>query len=177
MTIEFDAGERWSAERAAAWANAQTCRCGCNVLPSSVVSFLEMWHGLSFNPATIERDLGWAAGIGLNAVRTSLPFVVWRHDRAGLLARNEQFFGITDALGIATVLGLFDDCGCGGEDAVFGPQPDPIPGVHNGRAVASPGRVCDATMSAAFTGASCVAGRRRTCPGPKRCSLAAAMTV
>jgi hypothetical protein len=140
MTVELDAGGRWSAERAAAWAKAQPWRCGCNFLPSSAVNFLEMWHGQSFDPVTIERELGWAAGIGLNAVRTNLPFLVWRHDRAGLLARIERFLEIADAQGIATVLCLFDDCGFGGEEPVFGPQPDPIPGVHNSRAVASPGR-------------------------------------
>ncbi len=140
MTVELPVDGRWSAERATAWAEAQPWRCGCNFLPSSAVNVLEMWHGHSFDPPTIERELGWAAGIGLNAVRTNLPFVVWQHDRDGLLGRIETFLEIAEARGIATVLCLFDDCGFGGEEPVFGPQPDPIPGVHNSRAVAGPGR-------------------------------------
>jgi hypothetical protein len=43
-------------------------------------------------------------------------------------------------IGIATVPVPFDDCGFGGAEPVYGPQPDPVPGVHNSRAVASPGR-------------------------------------
>src|SRR5262245_56028748 len=38
------------------------------------------------------------------------------------------------------MLCLFDDCGFSGEEPHLGPQGDPRPGVHNGRACASPGR-------------------------------------
>ena len=33
-----------------------------------------------------------------------------------------------------------DDCEFGGEQAQPGPQPEPIPGLHNSRAIGSPGR-------------------------------------
>lgn len=148
MNVELVARDRWSVDRAHQWAQARPWHCGCNFLPSSAVNFLEMWHGPSFDRATIRRELGWAAELGLNALRTNLPFLVWRHDRDGLLARIEDFLDIANGHGLATVLCLFDDCGFSGEEPVFGAQPDPIPGVHNSRAVASPGRnlVMDRTV-------------------------------
>ncbi len=140
MDAQLLACGQWPAERTRAWAEHRPWYCGCNFLPSTAVNFVEMWYGPSFDPETIERELGWAAEIGLNAVRTNLPFVVWRHDRDGLMARLERFLALADALGMTTVLCPFDDCGFGGEEPVFRPQPDPLPGVHNSRAVASPGR-------------------------------------
>lgn len=140
MTTGSLAKGQWPPECAREWAAAQPWRCGCNFLPSSAVNFLEMWHGDTFDPVTIERELGWAAEIGLNAVRTNLPYLVWSHDRDGLIARIDAFLGIAADRGLATMLCPFDDCAFGGAEPVYGPQPEPIPGIHNSRAVASPGR-------------------------------------
>ncbi|NNU81468.1 1,4-beta-xylanase [Halovulum dunhuangense] len=132
--------ERWSEEDAKAWWASTPWICGFNFLPSTAVNFLEMWHRDSFDRATIERELGWAAEIGYNACRVNLHFLVWKHDRDGLIGRLDWFLDTATRLGIRTVPCLFDDCGFGGAEPVYGPQPDPLPGVHNGRAVASPGR-------------------------------------
>lgn len=131
---------RWSRARAQAWWDGQPWICGCNFLPSTAVNFLEMWHPASFDAPTIGRELGWAAAIGFNAVRTNPPFTVWQHDRDGLLDGIEHFLAIAHGHGLGTVLCLFDDCEFSGAAPVWGPQPAPVPGVHNSRAIGSPGR-------------------------------------
>jgi len=131
---------RWTKAEANAWWATRPFVCGANYLPSSAVNFLEMWHRDGFDAATIDRELGWAAGLGLNAIRINLPYLVWKHDRDGLIDRLDRVMGMAAAQGIDTIPVLFDDCGFGGADATYGPQPDPRAGVHNSRAVASPGR-------------------------------------
>ena len=137
---EQDAGGRWSRERAWAWYERLPWLVGCNFLASSAVNFLAMWYGPTFEAETIDRELGWAAGAGFNTVRTNLSFTVWQADRDGLVARMDRFLDIAGGKGIGTVFCLFDDCGFGGSEPVIGPQPRPVPGLHNSRAVASPGR-------------------------------------
>ncbi|WP_112321382.1 1,4-beta-xylanase [Oceanibium sediminis] len=132
--------DRWTEAEARAWWQARQWVCGCNYLPSSAVNFIEMWHPDSFDPEGIQRELGWAAEVGFNAIRINLPFLGWRHDRDGLIDRLDRVMGIAARLGIDTVPCLFDDCGFGGDEPVWGLQPAPVPGVHNSRAVASPGR-------------------------------------
>lgn len=132
--------DRWSEADANAWWAAKPWVCGFNFLPSTAVNFLEMWHRDTFDKATIERELGWAREIGFNAFRINLHYLVWKHDRDGMLQRFDWVMDVAHRLGIHTVPCLFDDCGFGGSDPEYGPQPDPVPGVHNSRAVASPGR-------------------------------------
>lgn len=138
--MSLSAETRWSADRANAWWADRGWVCGFNFLPSTAVNFLEMWRGETFDPETIARELGWAATIGFNAVRTNPHYLVWLNDRDGLIERMRWFLDTAAGLGLDTVFVPFDDCGFGGAEPVYGPQPDPIPGVHNSRAVASPGR-------------------------------------
>lgn len=132
--------DRWTQAEANAWWASRPWVCGFNFLPSTAVNFLEMWHKDTFDRATIERELGWAAEIGFNAVRTNLHYLVWKNDRDGLLERLDWIMAVASRLGIDTVPCFFDDCGFGGLEPEYGIQPDPVPGVHNSRAVASPGR-------------------------------------
>lgn len=99
-----------------------------------------MWQANTFDPDTIARELGWAAELGFNALRVNLHYLVWKHDPDGMMRRLEWLIATADRMGLRTVPCLFDDCGFGGFEPVYGPQPDPVPGVHNSRAVASPGR-------------------------------------
>lgn len=131
---------RWTADDAMAWARERPWPRGLNFLPSTAVNYLEMWHPETFDPATIARELGWAADLGLNAVRVDLPHLVWEHDRSGLLDRVDRFLAVAADAGLSTVPCLLDDCEFGGAPATYARQPDPVPGVHNSRAVASPGR-------------------------------------
>lgn len=138
--IETEPGGVWSPERARAWGAVHPWLCGFNFLPSTAVNFLEMWRADTFDAATIDRELGWAAAIGFNALRTNLHFLDWRHDPAALIARIDRFLDLSDRYGLAVMFCLFDDCEFSGEPAEWGAQQGPRPGIHNGRAIGSPGR-------------------------------------
>jgi hypothetical protein len=128
---------RWTAEAATAWYAARDWPLGCNFVPSTAVNQLEMWQATTFDAATIDRELGFAAGLGMNAVRVFLHDLLWRDDAADLIARIEAFLTLADGHGIATLLVLFESCW--NPAPVSGPQPLPRPGVHNSAWVQSPG--------------------------------------
>ena len=131
--------EQWSAERANEWFASIPLPFGCNFLPSTAVNSTEMWQAETFDPATIERELRFAAGLGYNTVRVFLQFMVWEADPAGHHERLETFLRLADAAGITMMPILFDDCRFDGRDPYPGPQDDPTPGVHNSRWTPSPG--------------------------------------
>ncbi|EOJ9651489.1 1,4-beta-xylanase, partial [Enterobacter roggenkampii] len=137
--------EQWSREQAQAWYQQKGWLCGFNYLPSTAVNWTDIWQAETFDAATIERELGWAAEAGYNTLRINLPFIVWEHDRDGLMARIDRFLTIADGHGFSTMLTLMDDCGFSGDEPYLGPQKPPVPGKHNSQAAASPGRdkVCD----------------------------------
>ena len=56
--------ERWTEAQANAWYAQQPWPVGANFLPSSAINQLEMWQAESYDPTTIDRELGWAEGIG-----------------------------------------------------------------------------------------------------------------
>jgi len=128
--------ERWSADRANQWAAEQPWLVGCNFTPSTASNQFEMWQAESFDPQTIERELRWAAEIGMNSVRVFLHDLVWEADPEGFKSRIDQFLDIATAAGIRTMLVIFDDCWFPPQ---AGPQLEPVPGVHNSRWAQSPG--------------------------------------
>src|SRR5271169_3961032 len=65
----LDAQERWTEAQANAWYAAQPWPVGANFLPSTAINELEMWQADTFDAATIDRELGWAEGIGMNTMR------------------------------------------------------------------------------------------------------------
>lgn len=137
--------QQWSKEQAQAWYQQKGWLCGFNYLPSTAVNWTDIWQQETFDPETIDRELGWAADAGYNTLRINLPFIVWEHDRDGLLARIDHFLTLADRHGFSTMLTLMDDCGFSGDEPYLGPQKPPVPGVHNSQAAASPGRdrVCN----------------------------------
>ena len=133
-----EAAARWPASNAWQWYKKQPWLVGCNFLPSSAVNDVEMWQKDTFDPQTIDRELGWAQDLGFNTVRVFLNFVVWREDAAGLKKRFAEFLKMADRHGISVMPILFDDCNFAGRVAAAGRQPDPVPGVHNSQWVSSP---------------------------------------
>jgi len=133
------AGERWSEEKANAWYDDLPWLVGCNFLPSNAINQLEMWQADTFDPETIDKELGWAADIGFNTVRVYLHDLPWSEDSEGFLDRIDEFLSIADKHGIRTMLVLFD--GVWDPDPQSGPQRRPRPGVHNSGWVQNPGRV------------------------------------
>ena len=128
---------RWSEGRARAWAESRPWILGCNYIPRTAINTLEMWQAATFDPATIDQELGWAESLGFNAVRVFLHYLLWQQDPAGFGRRLEEFLAIADRHHIGTMFVLFDDCW----NDVFGlgPQPAPRPGVHNSGWVRCPG--------------------------------------
>ena len=118
---------------------------GCNFLPSTAVNDVELWQRETSDPEAIDRELGWAQGLGLNSVRVFVNYVVWQDDAAGLKQRFGQFLTIADRHGLSVMPVLFDDCAFAGKEPHLGTQDAPVPGVHNSGWVPSPGlkRVTD----------------------------------
>lgn len=133
------AAERWTAEQANQWYAKQPWIVGCNFAPSTAINPLEMWQADTFDPATIERELGWAAGIGLNTARVFLHDLAWQQDRDGFLSRVDKFLEIAAAKKIRPIFVFFD--GVWDPDPQAGAQRRPRTGVHNSGWVQSPGRV------------------------------------
>ena len=105
----------WPPERAAAWSRQHPWLVGCNYIPSTAINQLEMWQADTFDPATIDRELGWAEGLGFNSVRVFLHDLLWEQDAPGFLARMDRFLAIADRHKIGVVFVLFD--------AVWDPAP------------------------------------------------------
>jgi hypothetical protein len=127
----------WSIDTAKQWYERQPWIVGCNFIPSTAINPLEMWQADTFDPRTIDRELGWAADLGFNAVRVNLHDLLWKQDPAGFKERLDHFLGIASGHAIRTMFVLFDDCWH--DDPRLGPQPAPRPGVHNSGWVKSPG--------------------------------------
>ncbi|KEP72963.1 hypothetical protein HR12_22385, partial [Microbacterium sp. SUBG005] len=60
------------------------------------MNWTDIWQEETFDAETIDRELGWAADAGYNTLRINLPFIVWEHDRDGLMARIDRFLTIAD---------------------------------------------------------------------------------
>jgi hypothetical protein len=127
---------QWTETRARKWYEDKGWLLGCNYAPSTAVNQLEMWEAESFDPITIDRELGWAADLGFNTIRVFLHHLLWEHDAEGLKQRMEQFLGIADKHGIGVMFVLFD--------SVWNPFPakgkrEYKIGVHNSGWLQSPG--------------------------------------
>ena len=133
MTIN----EKWSLEKANQWQAETPWLVGSNFIPSTAINQLEMWQADTFDPETIDRELGWAEGLGFNAMRVYLHDLLWMQDPEGFKSRIHQYLDIANHHHIKTMFVLFDDCWH--DDPHLGPQPAPQPGVHNSGWVQSPG--------------------------------------
>jgi len=129
--------QRWTEDKAAAWFAAQPWPVGSNFLPSNAINELEMWQADTFDPATIDRELGWAESIGMNTMRVFLHDLPWEQDPKGFKQRIDAFLVIAARHHIKPVFVLFDSCW--DPFPKLGPQHPPIPGVHNSGWVQAPG--------------------------------------
>jgi hypothetical protein len=127
---------RWSTERAKEWYKQQTWLVGCNFTPSTAINQLEMWQAETFDPKTIDRELGWAADMGMNTIRVYLHDLLWQQDSEGFLKRIDQFLAIADKHNIRTLLVLCDSVW--NPHPKLGKQPESRPHVHNSGWVQSP---------------------------------------
>ena len=127
---------RWSEQKANDWYAQQPWLVGSNYIPKSAINQLEMWQEASFDPAEIEKELGWADGLGMNTMRVFLHDLLWQQDSPGFRKRIDQFLTIASRHHIRPIFVLFDSCW--DPRPRLGPQHPPIPGVHNSGWVQSP---------------------------------------
>lgn len=130
--------EKWTQEKANEWYDQQPWLVGCNFLPSTASNQLEMWQAASFDTATIDRELGWAADLGMNTVRVYLHDLLYEQDAAGFYDRIDAFLKIANAHKIRPVFVLFDSVW--NPFPKTGTQPTPTPHVHNAGWIQSPGK-------------------------------------
>ena len=128
---------RWSTDKANAWYAAKPWLVGANYITSDAVNQFEMFQADTFNPDLIDRELALAEGIGMNTMRVFLQDQLWEQDAPGLVQRIDHFLDIATRHGISTMLVLLDSCW--DPHPYAGPQPLPIPGIHNSRWAQSPG--------------------------------------
>src|SRR5579862_3960679 len=128
---------RWTEQQANAWYAQQPWLVGANFLPSDAINELEMWQAETFDPTTIDRELGWAEGIGMNTMRVFLHNLVWEQNPKAFDERMDAFLTIAARHHIRPVFVLFDSCW--DPHPKLGPQLPPVPGVHNSRWVQAPG--------------------------------------
>jgi len=132
-----NAQAQWTREHAQAWAQTTGWLVGSNFAPSTAINQLEMWQAATFDPQTIDRELGWAESLGFNTMRVFLHDLLWQQDSSGFLGRMDQFLTIASRHHIRPMFVLFD--------AVWDPLPHlgaqraPIPHLHNSGWVQSPG--------------------------------------
>lgn len=139
-------GKVWSAEKANAWYGERKWLSGANYIPSNAINQLEMWQAETFDPALIEKELGWAESIGFNTMRVFLHSVVWKQDANGFKDRINTFLTIAERHGIQPMFVFFDDCW--NKEPKPGQQPEPKPGVHNSGWMQDPGQTASADVSA-----------------------------
>jgi hypothetical protein len=131
-------GQRWSAEKAAAWYKQHQWITGANYLPATAINQLEMWQAETFDTATISKEFEWAQTIGFNTMRVFLHSLVWKNDQQGFKNRINQYLSIADRHGIKTIFVFFDDCW--NKEPKIGKQPAPKPGIHNSGWMQDPGQ-------------------------------------
>ena len=129
---------RWTRERAQTWYSRQPWLVGANYIPSDAINQLEMWQASSFNPTEIDRELGWAHGIGMNTMRVFMHDLLWEQDAEGYKHRIDEFLSIASRHEIKPIFVIFDSCW--DPFPQLGPQHRPTPGVHNSGWVQSPGK-------------------------------------
>jgi hypothetical protein len=137
FSIVAHAEPRWSSEQANQWYDRQPWLVGSNFIPSTAINQLEMWQAETFDPRTIDRELGYAENIGMNTMRVYLHNLPWEQDAAGFKKRIDEYLTIADRHRIKTMFVLFDSCW--NDNPKPGPQPAPKPGVHNSGWVRAPG--------------------------------------
>jgi hypothetical protein len=131
-------GTVWSIEKANTWYAEHPWLTGSDYLPATAINQLEMWQAATFDPATIDKELGWAESIGFNTMRVFLHSVAYKQDPAGFKHLVDTFLSIASKHGIQPLFVFFDDCW--NKIPAAGSQPAPKPGIHNSGWMQDPGQ-------------------------------------
>jgi Cellulase (glycosyl hydrolase family 5) len=128
---------RWSETKANDWYRSQPWLVGSNYIPANAINQLEMWQAETFDARTIDRELGWAASLGMNTMRVFLHDLLWQQDANGFKRRIDEFLRIAAKHKIKPMFVLFDSCWDPFPE--LGKQREPKPGVHNSGWMQGPG--------------------------------------
>lgn len=128
---------QWTPEQANAWYRDRPWYAGCNFTPSTAINQMEMWQADTFDPVTIDRELGWAEQLGFNSVRVFLQNELWTQDRKGFLKRMDTFLALADKHHTGVIFVPLDSVW--DPFPKLGKQREPVPHLHNSGWVQSPG--------------------------------------
>lgn len=131
--------EKWSEEKAWQWYDSQPWPVGCVYMPSYGGTPVEIWGKEFFRPDVVDSELALAQDLGFNAIRLFLCDIVWQEDPQGFMDRLEQTVCLADKHGLRILMTIFTNGGTI-KNPYTGPQPQPVPGVHNSVWMASPGK-------------------------------------
>ena len=103
---------RWSTERAWEWYRGRPWIRGFNYVAGDAVNRIEQWQafGHEKRAETIDREFALAARHGFNAVRSIMPFDVWRLEHDGYMERLEAFIATAARHGISVMIVFGNDC-------------------------------------------------------------------
>lgn len=137
ICASVSARDQWTPEKANQWYSKQPWLAGCNFAPSYAINQLEMWQADTWDPQTIDRELGWAQDLGFTSVRVFLHHLLWEQDKKGFLKRMDKFLDIAAKHKIGVMFVPLD--GVWDPFPKLGKQRDPKPHVHNSGWTQSPG--------------------------------------
>jgi len=129
--------QKWTKEKADKWYTEHKWISGANFIPSNAINQLEMWQEATFDPQTIDRELGYAQSVGFNTMRVYLHSLAYKADPKGFKTRMDNFLSIAEKHGIQALFVFFDDCW--NPTSTIGKQPEPKTGIHNSGWAQDPG--------------------------------------
>lgn len=81
---------RWPEQKANAWYARQPWLVGSNYVPKSAINQLERWQETTFDPEEIEKELNWAAAMGMNTMRVFLHDLLGQQDAVGFRSASNS---------------------------------------------------------------------------------------
>ncbi len=145
ITAQSLESKQWSIEKAQKWYDQHEWLNGADFVPSTAINQLEMWQEATFDPKTIDTELGFAEGIGMNVMRVYLHSLAYKQDPEGFKKRVDEYLKISNNHKIKTMFVFFDDVW--NKTPKIGKQPDPKPGTHNSGWIQDPGDPASYTAS------------------------------
>lgn len=82
---------------------------GAIYIPARAFNFYQQWA--DYDRSVVERDLGYAAAVNLNAIRTWGSYEFWREDPQAHRKAIDHFLSTADEKGQKVLFGLFDFAG------------------------------------------------------------------
>lgn len=82
---------------------------GAIYIPAEAYNAPQMWK--DFNPNEVDRDLGYAQSINLNALRSWASYEYWKQDPKTFEANFNQYLAIAKRHGIRVLVSLFENDG------------------------------------------------------------------